>query len=302
MCVIVAKYFKETGWVVAKNRDQDYVSDVTFKDRKSARVGEVFTLYDNDIKYQEGCNYKGLVVLTTSLAPSYGVETNKEDGDKIERALGSFTDPSDAANYLIKQKLTGFIVCATPQKLILVEAAKEDEGNGKYQAILTEVAKTDVVAVTNHGLHLEWAGFQYGVNEQQDIWRKSSEMRQKQALKIVNKANNLLEMIDGLAEDNEKDKQYNIFRIENKPRQMRTIFQWGFDLKDHVVYVRPVQAKMNVNVSREMIDIEVLNNEIIKKRFNGRIRHFSKLKIDKENKIIKTVQTEQMLRFGEFIK
>ena len=97
MCVIIAKHFKDTGWVIAKNRDQDYVSDVSFKDRKSARVGEVFTLYDNDIQYQEGCNHKGLVILTTSLAPSYAKETNKEDGDKDRKSTrlnSSHTDIS----------------------------------------------------------------------------------------------------------------------------------------------------------------------------------------------------------------
>jgi hypothetical protein len=302
MCVIIAKYFRETGWVVAKNRDQDYVSDVSFKDRKSARVGEVFTLLDNDIHYQEGCNHKGLVILTTSLAPSYSKETNKEDGDKIARALGMFSDPGEAAAYLVKQKLTGFIVCSSPQKLVLVEAGIDNDWKGKYQALTTEVSKTDTVAVTNHGLRLEWAGFQNGKSDNEDMWRKSSEMRLEQANKVVKKARNLQEMLDGLAENNTKDLQYNIFRVENKPRQMRTIFQWGFDMKDNKVYIRPIQTKMSLNISKEMITVEVLDNENIKKRFNGKIRHFTRYAVDQTNGNIKTVQTEQLLRFGEYIK
>ena len=302
MCVIIAKHFKDTGWVLAKNRDQDYVSDVSFKDRKSARVGEVFTLYDNTIQYQEGCNYKGLVIITTSLAPSYAKETNKEDGDKIARALGSFTDPYEAAQYLVKQKLTGFTVCASPEKLFYIEAGIDNDWEGDYQSIIKEVRKTDTLAVTNHGLHFKWAGFQSGKSENEDMWRKSSEMRLQQANEVVKKAKNLQEMLDGLAENNTKDLQYNIFRVENKPRQMRTIFQWGFDMKEKKVYIRPIQTKMNLNISKEMVTVEVLDNEKIKKRFNGKIRHFTKYAVDHTNGNIKTIQTEQMLRFGEYIK
>jgi hypothetical protein len=302
MCVIVAKYFKETGWVLAKNRDQDYVSTVTFKDKRSARVGEVFTLYDNTIQYQEGCNYKGLVILTTSLAPSYAAETNKEDGDKIAIALGTYTDPEEAADYLIKKKLTGFIFCSTPEKLVLVEAGKKDDWKGEYQFKKTIVPKTQTVVRTNHGIDLPWAGFQYGQSENQDLWRKSSELRMQQAEKICSKAKNLVQLIDGLASDMHKDKQLNLFRIENKPRQMRTIFQWGFDLKDKKVYIRPIQTKMDLDTTKEMIDVEVLDNQEVKNRFNGKVRHFTKIKIDHTNGIVKSVQTEQMLRFGEFIK
>ena len=303
MCVIIAKHFKDTGWVLAKNRDQDYVSTISFKDRKSARVGEVFTLYDHDIKYQEGCNYKGLAVITTSLAPLYVPGDDGSDGDKIERAIGSFTDPEDAADYLIKQKLPGFIACVTPDKLVMVEAAKTDQGKGEYHAFKRVIPKTETVAVTNHGLHFDWAGFQYGYTENQDMWRKSSEMRLEQAQKVVKNAKNLDEMIDGLAGKNEKDLQMNIFRVENKPKQMRTIFQWGFDLKNHKVYIRPIQTKLSVDVTKELISCEVLDNEIIKKRFDGKLRHFTKYAVGDEDGHIKTVQTEQrMLKFGEFLQ
>jgi hypothetical protein len=302
MCIVVAKYFKETGWVLAKNRDQTYVSTVTFKDKKSAQVGEVFTLYDEYMYYQEGCNYKGLIIITSSLAPEIASESNKDDGDKIAIALGSYTDPEEAADYLIKKKMTGYIFCATPDKLVLVEAGKEDDWMGAYKFTKRVVPKTETIVRTNHGIDLPWAGFQFGRTENQDMWRKSSELRMQQAVKIANKSKSLLDIIDGLASDMHDDKQFNLFRIENKPKQMRTIFQWGFNLKDKKVYIRPIQTKMKLDVSKEMIDVEVLDNEIIKKRFNGKIRHFTKIQIDKENNIVKSVQTEQMLRFGEFIR
>ena len=109
-------------------------------------------------------------------------------------------------------------------------------------------------------------------------------------------------MIDGLASKNEKDLQMNIFRVENKPKQMRTIFQWGFDLKNHKVYIRPIQTKLTVDMTKEMISCEVLDNEIIKKRFDGKLRHFTRYEVGDKDGHIKTVQTEQILRFGEFVK
>ena len=47
MCVGVAKYFKGTGWVLAKNRDQDYIPKTTFIDMPDPKVGEIFVLDDH---------------------------------------------------------------------------------------------------------------------------------------------------------------------------------------------------------------------------------------------------------------
>ena len=107
MCTIVAKYFKGQGWVLAKNRDQDYVSHISFKDVKDKKVGELLFMYDFETKYKEGMNHKGLVIITTSLTPTLLGESNKKDGDNIETALG-MTDPMEAAEFLVKQKINTF--------------------------------------------------------------------------------------------------------------------------------------------------------------------------------------------------
>lgn len=302
MCVIVAKYFKDTGWAIAKNRDQNYVSTVTFKDKKHKKMGEIFTLYDHDIHYQEGCNYKGLVIITTSLVPIIVEETDKEDGELMVRALTMFTDPDDAADYLIKNKLVGFIACMTPEKFVMVEAAKEQQGKGPYRAYKREIPKNETFACTNHGIYFPWAGFQSGYSEQQDIWRKSSETRLEHAKKAVTRAKNIHELIDNIADKYDEDLQHNVFRVENKPGQMRTIFQWAFDPKNHMIYIRPIQTKLSVDVNRDMIKAEILDNEIIKKRFDGKIKHFTKLKPGDEDGHIKSVKTEQFLKFNQFIK
>jgi len=301
MCTAVGKYIKGLGWIIAKNRDQDYVSDTSFIDKRDPTVGEILLLDDRDIDYKEGMNHKGLVIVTTSLTPKLSLETNKRDGDIIFKAL-HMTDPEEAAKFVISKKLTGFIFIATPEKFILVEAAREDDGAGKYQATYRVVPKTEIVVRTNHGIEFPWAGFQYGVDEKQGIWRKSSEMRKSIAEKTLKKANSPEKMLDALAEKSEDDLQMNVFRVENKPRQMRTIFQWALAPKESMVYLRPIQAKMNVKVTHEKISIEVLDNEPIKKIYDGRIKHFCKLQVTKDHTHIRTVQTEQFLTFKDYLR
>jgi len=301
MCIIVAKHIKGTGWILAKNRDQDYVPEVSFQDKNDKIVGEIFTLYDHDTKYQEGMSYNGLVIITTSLTPSLLGESNDKDGENIFKAL-HMKDPMEAAKYLVKKKMTGFIFCATPKKLVLVEAAKTENGKGEYKSTIREVPTTEHVVRTNHGVDLPWAGFQKGVNDQQDIWAKSSQMRMMQAEHATRKCNTVEEMMDAMARRMTPDLQYNQFRVENKPRQMRTIFQWGFNLAEALVFIRPIQTKMELNFDREMIDAKLLDNEPIKKIYDGKIQHFSKLKLHQDGDKIKTVQQESLKTFKNYIE
>ena len=48
MCIIAAKYLKDIGWVLAKNRDQDYVSKISFRDELDPDVGEILVMYDHE--------------------------------------------------------------------------------------------------------------------------------------------------------------------------------------------------------------------------------------------------------------
>jgi hypothetical protein len=302
MCTAVAKYYKGIGWVVSKNRDQDYVSHVSFDDKEHNGVGEILIMRDLETHYSEGMNSKGMAIVTTSLTPNIEDETDKEDGLLIFKALHKDT-PEIAASFLINNKLCGFIFIVTPEKFILIEAARTQDGEGKYYAKMRTVPKNEVVCRTNHGVEFAWAGFQYGIDPQQDIWRKSSELRMKQAEQVAKDAENPEHMLNQLAKKMNKDLQMNLFRCENKPRQMRTIFQWSLIPSQEVVIVRPIQCKMKVDVSREHININVLDNEPLKKLYNGRIKHFSKVVLTKDDKYVKTViQTEQLMDFKQFLQ
>lgn len=299
MCIIVAKYFKGTGWVLAKNRDQDYVSHVSFRDEQNDKVGEILVMFNHDISYQEGMNHDGLVIMTTSLTPILTQETNKKDGDDIYKAL--HMEQMDAANYLISQKMTGFIFLATPKKLVVIEAAREDDGTGEYKSVLRVIPTSETIVRTNHGIRLPWAGFQYGIDEKQDMWRKSSESRKRLTEKVMAKANSPEEMLDALAEWQVDDLQMNPFRVENKPRQMRTIFQWVLVPSEGMAIIRPIQTKMDLKVSHQKLHIKVLDNKYIEKIYDGRIRHFSNINVLNNGKECKTVIRESRKSFKEYI-
>ena len=297
MCIIAAKYFKGTGWVLAKNRDQDYVSHVSFRDIPDNDVGEILVMYDHDISYQEGMNHNGLAIISTSLTPNLKDETNKKDGDDIFKAL--HMEQKEAANFLISQEMTGFIFLATPEKLIVIEAARTEDG--VYKSRVNVVPKTKTIVRTNHGVNLLWAGFQYGVTDNQDFWRKSSESRKRIAQKMVESANTPEEMLDALASRVADDLQMNCFRVENKPRQMRTIFQWALVPSEGIAIIRPIQTKLNLKVTRHKLNVKIIDNKNIRKLYHDRIKHFSEIGICDNGKEYKTSIKENFLLFRDFI-
>ena len=255
-------------------------------------------MYDHDIDYQEGMNHAGLVIITTSLTPEIVEETNKEDGTKICNALHMTQE--EAVKYLTDEQMTGFIFVGTPQKLVVIEAAKEDNCKGAYKSVVRVIPKTETIVRTNHGIRLPWAGFQYGVDKTQDLWRKSSESRKRIAQRTVEGAKSPEEMLDALAEKVDNDLQMNVFRVESRPKQMRTIFQWALVPSEGIAIIRPVQTKLNLKVTPNKLDVQVLDNEILKTRYNGRIKHFSRIEVENGGKEIKTVVKENFKTFKEY--
>ena len=54
------------------------------------------------------------------------------------------------------------------------------------------------------------------------------------------------------------------FRVSYKERQMRTIAQMLLVPKEGVMYIRPIQANMDVRTDFEMLRSIVLDNDLIK--------------------------------------
>ena len=75
MCVIVAKYIDNIGWVGAKNRDRMYRPRIHIK--KSFRKGiERLLMWDADTKWTEGVNEYGIAMIGSA---SGGAKTMKKD-------------------------------------------------------------------------------------------------------------------------------------------------------------------------------------------------------------------------------
>lgn len=299
MCIVVAKYFKGTGWVAVKNRDQDYVPDIVFRDKPDKNVDEILVLYDKNTKYSEGMNNKELCIITTSLTPIIADETDAADGKKIDNALRCKT-PQEAADYLIKNKLHGNIFIFNKEELILVEASADD--THEYEYVKRLVPKTEAVARTNHGIEISWAGFQYGVNEKQDFYRKSSETRLKLAQTYVKNSSTPKEMIDGLAKKLIKDLQLNSFRVATKPRQMRTVCQMMYVPSKHTMYIRPVQCNMTIETDKRHLKHELLDDTLkVIKPYDGAMKHHLKI-IEKPDGTIKSTFEHKIIKsFTEYL-
>ena len=108
-------------------------------------------------------------------------------------------------------------------------------------------------------------------------------------------------MLNGLIQRMTPDLQLNQFRVQDKPRQMRTIFQWGFVPSEALVYIRPIETKFELNVDREMIQAKVLDNEPVREIYGKKIKQFTPIKVDDNGNIIKTVK-EEMKSFKKFIR
>lgn len=112
MCIIAAKYFDDFGWVGVKNRDRNYIPEISFHHRTSNGV-EIMLFWDDITRYSEGFNSGGVCIISASLMvlddeKEITVRSKKpsKDGVKIKRAL-QYPNVKAAATSLIKDKLPG---------------------------------------------------------------------------------------------------------------------------------------------------------------------------------------------------
>ena len=112
MCVVAAKYFEDKGWVGVKNRDRNYVPEISFK-RIQKKGVEIMLFWDDITQYCEGFNSGGVCILSASLMVmddekeiTVRSTTPSKDGVKVKRAL-TYPNVKAAAMSLIKQKLPG---------------------------------------------------------------------------------------------------------------------------------------------------------------------------------------------------
>lgn len=254
MCILVAKYFPDTGWVGAKNRDRNYIPEISFK-REDVKGLERLLYRDDVTQYREGLNDEGVCILSASLMVADDEKEIKEpnkshsgDGDKISEAL-KLSTVADATKFLIKSKLTGNTIIFDKDKLMLLEASNREskDGSSEYVFSVRAVPREETVARTNHGIELPWAGYQSTGEENEKLSRKSSESRLKIAERVVKKAKTPLSLIDLLCGKYVDDPQMNALRTSTDRKKMRTTAQILLMPAEKTMYVRPIQSNISFN-------------------------------------------------------
>jgi hypothetical protein len=274
MCVVIGKYFKKYGWVAFKNRDRNYIPEISFKTENKDGI-EILRFVDNITQYTEGFNSYGIGILSASLMV---LDDEKEieirakkpsrDGHSIQTALQSKTLIETLAK-LIKLKLTGNTLVFNKDRLFLLEGYWKKSGykNKEYIYEVKEIKKDKYVVRTNHGIFLPDAGYQLNVNRAQDISRLSSESRKLIAEIVTEVTDNPFELLDNLTNDFTHNGQMNAIRTSTEKKKMRTTSQIMIVPKLNTMYVRPIQSNLkynfwDLNKPEQKTWIEILSNRV----------------------------------------
>lgn len=270
MCIIVAKYFPGLGWAGAKNRDRNYVPTLDFVIADDSGIERVM-MHDQVTGYKEGLNSAGVSILNTSLdvyddesEVEAGTADTSPDGQHIAAAL-LCDNPKDAAAVLIQRRLGGCTMVFDQHNMYLIEASDQD-GTKPFRYTVREIPKDQTVARSNHGLWLEWAGYQRRPNNRSETAsRISSEARLVQAQAVVREAQQPQDLVDAMCKVYIQDPQLNIMRTSTDGKKMRTTSQQLCVPQQRTLYCRPVSSNLqfdfwNLNRPQRRTWVELLSN------------------------------------------
>ena len=281
MCIIIGKWFPDTGWVGIKNRDRNYIPEISFRKKSSDGV-EILYFWDDITQYCEGLNSAGVCVLSASLMvkddeKEITVRTKQpsKDGIKIQRAL-KLPDVRACAMSLIKQKLPGNTLVFDKDTMILIEGCwrpGEYDSQG-YTYKVQEIPRTDTVVRTNHGVLIPWAGYQRGENVNQTMSRISSESRRAIAQQACKDCFKPQQIMDNLTKDYTHNGQLNALRTTTDRKKMRTTSQILMVPHERMMYVRPVQSHIDFNFwklndPKQQTWVEIMSNRVLYKNLNN---------------------------------
>lgn len=275
MCVVVAKYFSDIGWVGVKNRDRNYVPDLSFRKENNRNTQTLF-FWDDITQYCEGMNDSGICILSASLMVlddekeiTVRSRTPSKDGIKIKKAL-KFTDIKAVCMSLIKQKLPGNTIIFDGQHCYLLEGAWAPGGyeDRDYRYVIKQIPHGETVARTNHGVWLDWAGYQKGSDQNQTASAVSSHSRLLIAEHVAKTAETPAQLIDMLTRQYTDNHQLNAMRLADDKKMMRTTAQLMLVPKEGTMFVRPIQSNITFNFWKlnepgSKLWVELLSNRVL---------------------------------------
>ena len=275
MCVVIAKYFPDIGWVGVKNRDRNYVPDLSFIKQKTKNT-EILMFHDDITKYVEGMNDSGICIVSASLMVlddekeiTVRSKTPSKDGIKIKKAL-KFTDIQAVCMSLIKQKLPGNTLIFNKQECYLLEGAWAPGGydDKDYRYKIKLIPHDETVARTNHGVWLNWAGYQYGGDSNERASAISSRSRLLIAKHVAEKALTPAQLIDLLTRQYTDNHQLNAMRLADDKKMMRTTAQLMLVPAEGTMFVRPIQSNITFNFWKlnepgSKLWVELLSNRVL---------------------------------------
>jgi hypothetical protein len=277
MCIVIGKYFEGLGWVALKNRDRNYIPEISFR-RKTREGVEILYFWDDTTWYCEGFNSAGVGVLGASLMVlddekeiEKRTKEHSKDGKRIKKAL-QFPNIKAVAMSLIKDEMTGNTLVFDEETMYLIESAKH---NGEFHYVIKEIPKDQTVARTNHGIWLPWAGYQRDENSTNEtLSRISSESRLLIAENAVKNAEYPEDILDNLTKNYTNNGQLNALRTTNDRKKMRTTSQILIVPKEKTMYVRPVQSHIKfdfweLNDPKQQTWVEILSNRILYSNIKG---------------------------------
>lgn len=268
MCIVAAKYFKDVGWVGAKNRDRNYPTKIHIVRSNRRQIERLFI--DDDLsRYTEGLNEFGVAILSSTLAVKSDEKEGKQarssgsrraeddfrsiDGKKIRTALFAKT-AEQAAKMLVESKLVGATLIFDTKRCFVLEAAyniRKGEAERKnvereFKHSLKEVKKSDVVVRTNHGIDLPGVGYQFGPTAKEKKKRRSSESRLKIALAGVKLSTEPRDLLVALSQEPNRDTFFNPLRRGNiMKKEMVTTGQLLLITKSRMLGYRRIQSNVS---------------------------------------------------------
>ena len=274
MCIIIGKYFDDFGWVGVKNRDRNYIPEISFRKHHHDGI-EILYFWDDITQYCEGMNSQGIAVLSASLMVlddekeiTQRAKTPSKDGAKIKRAL-AHNNIKSVIKSLINEKLTGNTVIFDQDNMYLLEGAWQKlEARKNFRFKVKKISPDETVVRTNHGVWLPWAGYQRSQDTAETMSRVSSESRRLLAQRVTARSQDPEDIIDGLTLNFTGNPQLNPLRTTHDKKKMRTTSQILIIPRERTMYVRPVQSHMHFNFwdmnrPEQRTWVEILSNRVL---------------------------------------